>query len=56
MINLTEQEISAKMRSDKMIEWILKNKERIDAYTSGNIQFSFTNGTLKVKDENYDNI
>lgn len=42
-----------KMRSDKMIEWILENKERIDRYTSGNIQFSFTNGTLKVKDESY---
>lgn len=45
-----------KMRSDRMIEWILQNKQKIDDYSDGNIQFSYRGRTLKVKDENYKNI
>ena len=40
-------------RAQQMIAWILDNQDKINGYKSGNIQFSFTNGTLKVKDENY---
>ena len=43
-------------RTQQMIAWLLVNEDRVNAYASGNIQFSFTNGTLKVKDENYQEI
>lgn len=54
--NLTEIKNNNKLRSERMIEWILENKTRIDTYDNGNIQFSFIDRTLKVKDENYERL
>lgn len=43
-------------RCRRMISWVIMNQDRIEGYGDGNINFSFTNSTLKVKNENYENI
>ena len=49
-------ESGEKTRSQRMIDWIVSHKEKIDKYNSGNIQFSFVKNTLKVKDENFEDL
>jgi len=56
MGELTGGKNSNKMRSDRMIEWIFKHKERIDNYSSGNVEFSFKDDSLKIRDENFNQI
>ena len=43
-------------RCKRMVSWIMMNQNRIEGYRDGNVNFSFTSSTLKVKDENYENI
>jgi len=43
-------------RCQKMLKWIENNHQKIENCESGNISFNFTGRTLKVKEENYENI
>jgi len=54
MDELTDVKKSSNMRSDRMIEWILRHKERIDSYSGGNVEFSFKGDSLKIKLEIFD--
>ena len=40
-------------RSDKMIEWIEKNRSEINAAEKGSVEFNFISRTLTVKKEDY---